>query len=185
MNIKTTIAAAVVAAAPFAAHSAQISMDSQLELTGLIDRANSEFTPTGQVDFEEQLGTSPLAIGDFSSIVTEFEALDSPEDPTEFTLTDIDFSAPGQIWAGGGFSFTATSFGDFDSDFPGRSFVARGTISSDMFDDTPGIFALSTQSTGDEVVVSFSSSTTPVPVPAAGLLLLGGLGGLAALRRRK
>ena len=28
-------------------------------------------------------------------------------------------------------------------------------------------------------------SVSPVPVPAAGLMLLGGLGGLAALRRRK
>ncbi len=33
--------------------------------------------------------------------------------------------------------------------------------------------------------INFTVGATPVPVPAAGLLLLGALGGLAALRRRK
>lgn len=38
---------------------------------------------------------------------------------------------------------------------------------------------------GDQAAFEFATRLSPVPVPAAGLLLLGALGGLAALRRRK
>jgi hypothetical protein len=38
---------------------------------------------------------------------------------------------------------------------------------------------------GQETQAQLVSNITPVPVPAAGLLLVGALGGLAALRRRK
>ena len=38
---------------------------------------------------------------------------------------------------------------------------------------------------GDGATIDFDVFATPVPLPAAGWLLLGGLGGLYAMRRRK
>jgi hypothetical protein len=99
-------------------------------------------------------------------------------------LEDISFAAPGTIWSVGGFSFLAESFTDF-LDTGVKAFTALGTISGNGFDDTPGVLTFSAQSGG--ATVSFSSTTTPapIPVPAAGFLLIGALGVLGAMRRRK
>lgn len=176
-----SLAAALALALPLSAQAAMIN--GQLDISGLLNRDNSTFTPTGQIDFVGT-GIALQATDDFAGSITPFV--------TMFTLYDISFAAPGLIYQGGGFSFTASAFRNFDNAFPGRSFVADGTLTAAGFDATPGVFALSTQSTGlpnERVTVSFSSDTNaspaPVPVPAAGFLLLGGLGMLAAARRAK
>lgn len=183
VKLRGLLGAVALLALPVTANAAMI--DGQLDVSGLLDRDNSEFASTGQIDFTSTGGLLQ-ATGDFASIVTP--------GVTPFTFTDIDFSAPGVIYSGGGVTFTASSFRDFDNAFPGRSFVANGFLSASGFDDTPGVFALSTQSTGqarEEATVSFSSTTdtvaapAPIPVPAAGLLLLGGLGAFAVARTRK
>jgi hypothetical protein len=51
-----------------------------------------------------------------------------------------------------------------------------------VFDHTATSNNISASASADAMI---SPDLTPVPVPAAGLLLLGALGGLAALRRRK
>ena len=90
--------------------------------------------------------------------------------------------APGAIWSGGGFTFTASSFSNFLNGPIFYSFVASGVISGNGFDATSGFLTLSAQ--GSSATVSFSS-TTEIPLPAAGLMLLVGLGGLAAVWRRR
>ena len=51
------------------------------------------------------------------------------------------------------------------------------TFSYDMYNAGTG--------SGRNVEMDYSFTTSEIPVPAAGFLLLGGLGGLAAMRRRK
>lgn len=61
------------------------------------------------------------------------------------------------------------------------SFVATGSSATLFFADTgatPG-------DNGGPVLDNVSVDVSPVPVPAAGVMLLAGLGGLAGLRRRK
>lgn len=171
-KLKYVAVAAVISFTPLAASAATIS--GQIDITGTVNTATSSFSATGGADLNPT-GIVVIADGDFSSL-TPFVSLAA--------LTDINFAAPGQIWSVGGFSFVASSFFDF-LDTGTKAFSAQGIISHAGFDDTAGLLTFTAQSGAAKV--SFSSTTLPasVPVPAAGFLLVGALGGLAALRRRK
>ncbi len=171
-KLKTLAAAVAVLLMPVMGQAATVS--GQIDISGLVNLGSTSFTPTGGVDLTPT-GIVLQATGDFASTV-------SPADRA--TLTDIDFTTPGDIWTVGGFTFTATSFPVIDNVGPTVGFEAVGIVSGNGFDDTTGMIAFTTQPQVGSVRVSFSS-TTVVPVPAAGLMLITALGGVAALRRRK
>ena len=110
------------------------------------------------------------------------------------SLLDFDVT-PATVWSVGDYEFTVTAYTDFyentmtvgGSDYTFAGFSADGYITKAGDDATNATMLFSTQyENGTKVLrVTFSSGTTPVPVPAAGLMLVTGLGGLAALRRRR
>lgn len=65
------------------------------------------------------------------------------------------------------------------SDVVGLDLSGFGSITRLLFDDS------STAAGVGYANFSFDQVAAPVPLPAGGLLLIGALGGLAALRRRK
>lgn len=183
MNLRSVafVAAAAIALSPMAAQAVPIS--GKVGLTGIVDTDNSTFSADGSLDFNPEFGKSVDAVGDFAVINTVLEA----GDDTLFTFNDLGFTPGEVIWEGGGFSFTATAFRNFDHTASGLAFVADGIINSSLagFDPTPGLFELSTQ--GIESLVSFSSTTTatPVPLPASVFLMFGALAGLGVLTRHR
>ena len=170
----------MVATLPFSANAATIG---QLDVVGNLNPANSTHTPTGQVDFVGD-GSATNATGVFSPVVTIEEALLGPIfSPTVFSLFDIEFeeTTPQLIYSGGGFSYFATSFMDFDNELPGRAFDAMGFVTGPS-GRLPGMFSLSSQVNDiGQALVSFSSTTTVVPVPATLLMLVSALSGLGLL----
>ena len=97
---------------------------------------------------------------------------------TEFALLSVDGQSAGSFAAGQfnpGQGNTNPGYGAFTGlSLVGRSFTFSVASTNDLLNanDRPD-YALA----GVDVA--------PVPVPAAGLMLLGGLGGMAALRRRR
>ena len=169
------IAAAFAVLAPIAASAATIT--GQLDISGIVNLNTSTFSSLGNADLEPT-GTVVIANGDFAGVDMSVGAV---------SLTDVDFTSPGQIWSVGGFTFVATSFFGF-LDTTDKAFSAWGTISAAGFDDTAGLLTFTAQENNQAIQVSFSTTTTPVPLPAGGLMLLtalGGFGALSARRRRK
>lgn len=168
---KLLLAGAFAIAGPIAAVAATIN--GQIDIVGLVNIPGSNFTIGGNVDLLNP-GTVLQATGDFGApYITP---------PTSAVLTDVDFSSPGEIWEVGGFTFTATAFSNILNGVE-KAFHAVGEISGNGFDVTKGVLAFTAQD--GQALVSFSTTTTAVPLPASGILLLGGLGGLIAAKRRR
>lgn len=172
-KIKTlaTISALTVAM-PFAASAATIT--GLIGIEGDLVLGGSEFTATGNVDFDGD-GETSTATGSFSGIAAN----------TAVTLNDFDFTdVLPTIWAVGDFIFVASHFFDFDNVGSIKGFVANGIISDTVGDleDTYGQLIFSANESSSKATFS---SVTAVPVPAAGLLLIAGLGALGVAGRRK
>jgi hypothetical protein len=172
------LTATFLSAAP--AQAAFISSDSELDLVGNILFA--DFAAGGRVNFEPQGALASRATGDFDALVnTIFEA----GADTTFTMVDIlDFANLGVIYFNNDISFEGIEVVSFDNSAnPVAGFRARGIVNATGFDPTPGFFSLSVQD--DKVEVSFSSTTTVIPLPASVFMLLAGLGGLGVVSRRR
>jgi hypothetical protein len=178
-SIKTLAAATAFAvAAPVAAFA--VTITGQIDFSGVIDNSNSTFSTTGSAD-----------LADYATVIYSTEAVETTD---AVALTDIDFSAPGEIWSVGGFTFTATSFANFTNNVVSNTFGfdAVGVLSADGFDDTAATFSLTTQS--DQSFAAFSATTyisadplavTSVPLPAGVLLMGSALAGFGMIRRKK
>jgi hypothetical protein len=183
MKLIKIAAVAIVVAFPISANAVVLG---QLDLVGNVNPSNSVYSSTGQVDFVGD-ATATIASGVFDSVTTIEEAQGNPLEPTVFSMSDIDFgnTLPQQIFSGGGFSFTATGFSDFDNMFPGRAFDAQG-FATGPFGNLPGVFSFSSQARGPgETLASFSSTTTVIPVPASILMLISAIGGFGFLSYRR
>jgi hypothetical protein len=182
MKLITIVAAALVAALPLSANAVVLG---QLDLVGSVNPSASEYTDTGQVDLFPT-AVAEIATGVFEPVITIEESV-GDGDPTVFEVFDLAFGNPDPqlVFSGGGFSFTATSFLNFDNQFPGRAFDAQG-FATGPFGSLPGVFSFSSQARGPgETRVSFSSTTTVVPVPASVLMLFSALAGLGLISCRR
>lgn len=88
------------------------------------------------------------------------------------------------LWSVGGFTFDLTSW-TFTNSQKTVSVNGYGTVSGNGYDATPNVsFDLSTQASG-AVNVTFSASSTSVPVPAALFFAAPALLGVFGVSRRK
>ena len=174
MKLKLLLAAIATSVLGFAANAATI--DGTISLSGDVDSYAGSGVGDITVDFDADLGA-------VLSSTNDFQTLTSGACLSCVTAFDISGSSTGLLFSVGDLSYTSTSFSDFIDTGVGITFVAQGYFSGPGFDNTYAPVTFSVSDVGG-ITINYSA-VAAVPVPAAGFLLLGGLGGLAALRRRK
>lgn len=145
---------------PTAATAVTISSSSQLDIAAVVDIDNSTFDASGTVEFINP-GFVVFSANDFAGITPG----------SLVTLTNVDFTTPGALWAIGGFTYTITAFTSiFDGLVAG--FTADGVVSGNGYEDTETAINFTVSKPPSLSNVTGSVTTSPVPLPT-GLLLLG------------
>lgn len=168
MKLKTiALGAAFAMALPFAANAATcdpISTNKSVAVFSTADTADC-----GEYDISEGVIS---VIGTFDgdiegAAILEFDVFGAPR-----ALGSVDVNISGSVGdVTGTFGGSPIDFEEQDGDLTARLSSALPAMLQIVFTDaTDGS--------------NFNLNLTPVPVPAAGFLLLGALGGLAALRRK-
>lgn len=176
MNIKTLTAAALIAlSAPIAASAATVN------------NVTAPVTESGLAN-GDVYGTT-LAIGDLVSVDVETDLTETTSilgfntDPSEsvknlaFSLNIFELPVYGEITA-----YLSSSTDTGDAFATGTS--AGGVLNLFAASGSPTYVILEWASAVNNSF-SYDVRIDPIPLPAAGWLLLGGLGGLAAMKRRK
>ncbi|ABV93490.1 hypothetical protein Dshi_1748 [Dinoroseobacter shibae DFL 12 = DSM 16493] len=205
MSLKTLAAAgAAVALSTAVAHA--------VTFTGTFDVSGPAFSDPGlvvnvapnpgPVSFTLSLGDSTTF--DLFDIWTEEEALSFPEDTTaQDIFVAFDFTAPpppftgtvsgetdGFVFGGSLSSVGRVTWGGTQTVFfgPFGDGVLELTLSDTEFNRGP-LFEFGTLTPGAgfggtvQLTASYITEATPIPLPAAGWLLLAGVGGLGAMRK--
>ena len=171
MSLKTILGAATVAALlPFSASAATIIVE-------MFDGGTYDVSEADEFFFDETYG--PAASGTVLDFTFTNEVYSNP----------VVLNAATTVLAGGGSDPDA--LGGFGSDpldantpLPDDPFSA--TAFSTILDPNEEItFFVRLGEITPTYNIDISVKPSPIPVPAAGFLLLGGLGGLALMRRRK
>lgn len=147
-----------------------------IDLSDIIANGVGSDTAGVDVDFDPNTGDVTSATGAFTALAG-----------STADLFDIDFSAavPAAVWTVGNFTFSATSYADFGTFGATQGFTAYGILTdiTGTLDDTDATLLFSTQ--GNNALISFSTTTVSVPVPAGMLLMGTALAGFGVMRRRK
>jgi len=106
-------------------------------------------------------------------------------------VSPFNFTSPpvNSLWSFGGFSFDLTSVSNIvrlgDTESGGLILLGGGTLHATGFDNTPGTFSFSANSTSTEFRFGATNEAVGVPDGGSTIALLGlGLLGLSSLRRR-
>ena len=165
---------AVVAAAPESVSAATVSGDLEVDQVYSVNIANSPFEFSGAVT-----GIAAGASGSFSRVFT-VDPLGFGDAGASVTLQDFTkFEHVTVSWANG----TSVSISDANP-----TELAMTTFSAGQLTDTLTISWLRAVGTTGNTSFNYSGTVSAIPLPAAGWLLLGGIGALgsiAAARRRR
>lgn len=177
MKYSFLLAAAMFAAVPAASYAATVSSDNV---------SGDPFTGTATVSVDNGAYWQATYDNGEAGGTLHFSLFNSSASPTPFTLLASTINQiPGAAYFTGGVSIVA---GD------GQTYsVAQGALGGNLFHFTiaPGSSQTFDVSYGSVVASGASgpqiqlTAIAPVPIPATGLLLVGALGGLGLMRRRR